>query len=397
MSAFLKNAAAAVNSGATQPAQPAPAPTLEVVDFPLVRIAADTAAQTRVMLDTAKVSEYAALMQEPELLADFPPILLVQDADGTIRISRGYTRVAAARVAGLTTFRAIVRQGNTRDAIVWALGDNARHGNPRTQADLMHELDMVLCDPELSKWSDREIAKRVHCTHRTVGLRRKFWEEKNQAPDTGERVRTDKHGNVTTINVAGIGAANAARAGKSKVLDATGTYSVIQRTLAQQEPGVEVRFAWLRAHEGPEAFSSYLPVGYTFDDHTFASQWQRAYDELEKRQPKVKAQPAPQPGAQPMSQPAPAGGIAGKFVAPEEPAPVQWDSKAYDHLGNLTVYLGEVRDILPSLSKLLAGRFDYKEYRNQTCDLLTLVGDLLAAMEAERGFDDADDDDAGED
>lgn len=388
MSSFLKNAAAAVNgAAATEPASRTP----EAVNFPLNRIAPDTVAQTRVMLNATKVTEYAKDMQDPDLLAEFPPIHLFEDQDGTIRVSRGYTRVAAARQAGLLTFRALLFRGTARDAKVHALGDNATHGEKRSNADLLHELDMVLTDPELAQWSDREIARRVKCSHRTVGERRRYWAERGQE-QSSERLRTDRYGNTTAINVGGIAAANAARA--SRTLDEHGTYSVIQRALTQQDAGVQARYNWLMQHDAPEAFAAFVPVGFKLDDHTFANQWQRVHDALTKQLPKDgpakgETQPQTQPAVQPRPQPAPTPGNGDprKFVpaiAPVltnvQPVGVEHTKQGRDALGNLSVYLDGVLEELSKVGSLLD--FDSLYYANQTKALKALVEDVLEAMEA---------------
>ena len=250
MSTFLRNAAAAVNG--TAPASPAvepQAPAYKLVDFQLDLLAAETPAQTRVMVDVAKVNEYAKEMGTEEGLASFMEarVHLFEDADGTVRISRGHTRIAAARQVGITHYPAYVYHGDARDAKVHALGDNARHGAKRNNADLLHEIDLVLMDPELAKWSNREIARRVRCGHTIVGERRHFWEEQGKIDAAAERVRTDKHGNVSTVNVAAISTANTARTQPHKPLDEGHTYSVIQRGLAQSGTSdVVSRFNWLR-------------------------------------------------------------------------------------------------------------------------------------------------------
>ena len=406
MSTFLRNAAAAVNGSPAVKSEvkleargegTAPA----VVDFPLDAIADDATAQVRV-LPSDKIAEYAAAMGEPELLADFPPVHLFEDPDsGIVRISQGFTRIAAAKLAGLATFRAVLHRGDARAAFVHALGSNARHGDPRTGADLLHELDKVLRDPELARWSDREIARRVHCSHRTVGDRRRFWIEQGEVQDDGVRLRTDKHGNVTAISVANITAANTARAAAARVMDQQQTYSCIQRGLSRQEPGVQARYDWLRSHDRASDYAFVVPAGWVMDETTFAGQWQRAHDELFARLPRPKSQPASQPAPQPMSQPGTQPGTQPgaqpNFVSAAAPR-VAWNKRAHDALGNLHVYLGATLEDLPTVARYLDG-FDSSGYRIATQQLLAKVSDLLRGMEAdgapqeEGGEDDNDNDD----
>ena len=375
MSTFLRNAAAAVNGAAPGRAEGTAQPM--AVDFPLERISSDPTAQIRVM-PSDKIEEYAQQMQDPDLLAEFPPVHLFEDPDsGVVRISRGFTRIAAARLAGLETFRAVVFGGGGREALVHALGSNARHGDPRTSADLLYELDIVLKDPELALWSDREIARRVHCTHKTVGDRRRFWIEQGEIKDDGTRRRTDRHGNVSTINVAAISAANTARTG-ARTLDEKQTYSTIQRGLGQQDPGVMARYEWLRTHDAPADYAFVTPAGWTLDEAVFANMWQRAHDELYAHLPKAKGQAAPQPANLPAAQPArptPAPARASGSVA--------WNGRGHNALTNLAVYLGGVLDELAQARGYLHGSFDHMGYKRETETLLSRVNEVLDAMQAD--------------
>lgn len=62
-----------------------------------------------------------------------------------------------------------VRVGTQRDAILYPCGANTQHGLRRSQADKRKAVGIMLADPEWSKWSDREIARRCGVSHPFVG------------------------------------------------------------------------------------------------------------------------------------------------------------------------------------------------------------------------------------
>lgn len=54
-----------------------------------------------------------------------------------------------------------MRAGTRRDAILYAVGANATHGLPRSNADKRRAVETMLRDEEWVVWSDREIARRT--------------------------------------------------------------------------------------------------------------------------------------------------------------------------------------------------------------------------------------------
>lgn len=64
---------------------------------------------------------------------------------------------------------------------------------------------MLLNDPEWSRWSDREIARRANVHHSFVSkLRSLSTDDSEPAP---ERKYTNKHGTVSTMHIENIGQA----------------------------------------------------------------------------------------------------------------------------------------------------------------------------------------------
>lgn len=162
-------------------------------------------------LDANRVEQYAEDMRRGD---DFDPIT-VFNAQGVFWLADGFHRVAAARKAGLLELPAIIRQGDRRSAILFAVGANAGHGLDRTDDDKRLAVDTMLADPEWRKWVDAEIARRCRVSDPFVKKRREIMEnsERVQAAMKGapppepitKRLRVDKHGNTSEIETKNLG------------------------------------------------------------------------------------------------------------------------------------------------------------------------------------------------
>lgn len=167
------------------------------VDLPLAAITLDGRCQPRVALDPAVAADYAADM---ETGADFPPVTVYDDG-ATFWLADGFHRFAAATSLGRQHITCDVRPGMLRDAIAHAVGANATHGLRRTNADKRRAVETLLRDPEWSRWSDREIARRCGVSHPFVGALRSSLGTVSSEP----RMYTDRHGNVGRMETGRIG------------------------------------------------------------------------------------------------------------------------------------------------------------------------------------------------
>lgn len=136
-----------------------------MVQIPLRSIKTDTGIQQRAnTLDNGIVSEYAAAMQAGAI---FPPVTIF--SDGTTNwLADGFHRVEAADEVGAKTIAAEIRQGTRRDAILYACAANRTHGLRRTREDMRRAIATLLADDEWRGLSDRAIAQKVGCDHKTV-------------------------------------------------------------------------------------------------------------------------------------------------------------------------------------------------------------------------------------
>src|SRR4030042_6862767 len=120
--------------------------------------------QARAAINEATVAEYAKHM---EAGGEFPPIVVYFDSK-EYHLADGYHRLLAAERVGCLTILEEVRIGTSRDALKHALGANAHHGLPRTNADKRNAVEIAIDDSEWSKLSTRDIAKLCNVSHNLV-------------------------------------------------------------------------------------------------------------------------------------------------------------------------------------------------------------------------------------
>ena len=90
----------------------------------------DGGAQMRVEMTESIVQEYAEAMVAGDV---FPPIIVYFDG-AEHWLGDGFHRIESAKMIGRIEIDADVRQGTQRDAMLFGIGANAKHGLRRTQA-----------------------------------------------------------------------------------------------------------------------------------------------------------------------------------------------------------------------------------------------------------------------
>ena len=120
--------------------------------------------QARAAINEATVSEYAKHIEDG---GEFPPIIVYFDSK-EYWLGDGYHRLLASERIGCLDILEEVRVGTSRDALKHALGANAHHGLPRTNADKRNAVEIALDDSEWSRLSTREIAKMCNVSHNLV-------------------------------------------------------------------------------------------------------------------------------------------------------------------------------------------------------------------------------------
>lgn len=232
------------------------------------KIRTDGGTQSRVEINQAVVEEYAEAIAEG---AKFPPVVVFEDG-GDYWLADGFHRVAASRAAKRKSVDADVRQGTLRDAVLYSAGANGDHGLRRTNEDKRRAVRVLLDDPEWSRWSDREIARRAGVGPDLVGVVRRSLSandsengsslsvtDSDNQPNRAESLKTassrtyvTKHGAVARMNTSGIAARNAGR-----VEQESAEPVIAEPQPAQRAPSTSIAAATFMspaAARSPEAF-----------------------------------------------------------------------------------------------------------------------------------------------
>jgi hypothetical protein len=125
----------------------------KLLGIDVIRIDGDT--QSREEINQAVVDEYASNMEDGSV---FPAI--VAFFDGThYWLGDGFHRYFATKKIGRGSIETDVRNGTNRDAFVYSLSANSKHGLRRSLADRRKSVRRALDDFELQDWSNAEIAR----------------------------------------------------------------------------------------------------------------------------------------------------------------------------------------------------------------------------------------------
>jgi hypothetical protein len=143
------------------------------------------------------IREYAQEMLQG---VAFPPVTLFYDGTN-YWLADGFHRYYAAKQNGSEMVAADVKQGTRRDAVLYSVGANARHGLRRTNADKRRAVETLLDDPEWCLWSNREIARRCGVDEGTVRNYRVALSA--EVPQIEPKV--ERNGTIYTMNTANIG------------------------------------------------------------------------------------------------------------------------------------------------------------------------------------------------
>jgi hypothetical protein len=123
-------------------------------------------------------------------------------------LADGYHRYFAHKQAVVADIDVKIHNGTQREAILFSVGANAKHGLKRSQEDKRKAVLTLLTDPEWNSWSDREIARKCYVSHVTVSKIRKDME--------GDVKKEKKYktagGNIAVMDTTNIGKSRGAKA-----------------------------------------------------------------------------------------------------------------------------------------------------------------------------------------
>ena len=119
-------------------------------------IEATKATQVRTKLHKDVIEAYCEDMKHGDI---FPPIICFAEKDSERYIlADGFQRLFAVQQAGKTEIEVELHEGGPLEALLFALGANAGHGLRRTNADKRNAVKMALKNPEISQYTQQEIA-----------------------------------------------------------------------------------------------------------------------------------------------------------------------------------------------------------------------------------------------
>lgn len=121
----------------------------------LEKIRIDGGTQPRAELNQATVEEYAEAITGG---ASLPPVTLFYDG-AHYWLADGFHRYFGAKSAGRTAIHEEITPGTLRDAILYSLSANSRHGLRRSNADKRRAVQTLLADAEWSKWPQAKLAE----------------------------------------------------------------------------------------------------------------------------------------------------------------------------------------------------------------------------------------------
>ena len=127
-------------------------------EFNINEIILDAGTQARVELNKSIIEEYAEAMKDKEIEKTFPRIFIYIDGEKYYLVD-GFHRLEAYKKLGYSKVEAKWCRGTLRDAILYSLKANAKHGLRRTNEDKRKAVLTLLSDEEWSKKSVRELAE----------------------------------------------------------------------------------------------------------------------------------------------------------------------------------------------------------------------------------------------
>jgi ParB-like chromosome segregation protein Spo0J len=135
----------------------------------LTEVKLDSGLQARAALSESTVQEYTEVIREGGVM---PAVTVFHD--GTeYHLADGWHRYFAHKSAGFPEIEADIKEGTRRDAILYAVSANDKHGLRRSNADKRKAVLVLLEDFEWSEWNDVKIATQCGVSSMFVGKLRK--------------------------------------------------------------------------------------------------------------------------------------------------------------------------------------------------------------------------------
>ena len=130
----------------------------------LSTIRIDCNTQSRESISPDVVDQYAEDMQGGNI---FPSVIVFYDGTFYYLVD-GHHRFHAAMKIGAPSLECTVIEGTLREAVLYSMTVNSKHGLPRSNADKRYCILRMLDDIEYGEYSDNHIAKLCHVGNKLV-------------------------------------------------------------------------------------------------------------------------------------------------------------------------------------------------------------------------------------
>ena len=139
----------------------------------------------RDVIDTEVVAEYKEKLEKKTQL---PPIVVFEE--GTrFHLADGLHRLEAHKELKRAKIAAVIHIGGSKDALIYAVGANDRHGKRRTSKDKKKAIELILHDESLREISLNAIANMCRVSWGTV---KTVWEDSGLEPRKSGVVKKDE-------------------------------------------------------------------------------------------------------------------------------------------------------------------------------------------------------------
>jgi hypothetical protein len=165
----------------------------------ITEIELDSGLQARAMMSQPVIDEYTEVIRNGGVM---PPITLFHDGS-KYYLADGWHRLFGHKSAGFAEIDVDIKKGTRRDAILYSVSANDKHGLRRSNLDKRKAVLVLLEDFEWSEWTDVKIAEQCGVSSMFVGKQRKEMnggaqiERKVVRGDTEYKINTGKMGRPT--------------------------------------------------------------------------------------------------------------------------------------------------------------------------------------------------------
>lgn len=173
-----------------------------IKEIKLTDIILEEALQIRDNISQERVSEYT------EIFDDLPPPILGVDRCNVLRIIDGNHRIQAAKQLKKKMIRAEIRKATYNEMLFLAFEANSKCGLPLTTKEKRRAVEKVLKMEEFTKFSDREIAKRLGVSQALVSKIRNEISSDNRDQMSPTKKTITRRGKTYEMDTTKIGKLN---------------------------------------------------------------------------------------------------------------------------------------------------------------------------------------------